>query len=217
MPGEMKAYRIQSNGVVLYAPGGGGVWNAPTIDPVRNALYFSTGDATTFPSPKTTSGVMAVDIDTGKMLWAYQANENRCNGAARSAVCPDFDIGNSPILKTLSNDKRVLLVGTKSGDVITLDPDNKGAQVYQVSALTGQAPGGRAGGGGRTFTSAPAATASGCFCSAAHINAVWRKGHPARNLRRVEGVDDPIGMPILFARRRCQCGKKYLLTEFDTS
>jgi polyvinyl alcohol dehydrogenase (cytochrome) len=152
VPGEMKAYKIQSNGVVLYAPGGGGVWNAPTIDPVRNAVYFSTGDATTFPSPKTTDGVMAVDINTGKMLWAYQADENDvfmggCNNpnpALRSEACPnpmgpDLDIGNSPILKALPNGKRVLLVGTKRGHVIALDPDNNGAQLYRVLASTGQA------------------------------------------------------------------------------
>src|SRR6185295_1024641 len=48
VPGEVKAYKIQSNGVVLYAPGGGGVWNSPTIDPVRQVVYTSTGDATTF-------------------------------------------------------------------------------------------------------------------------------------------------------------------------
>jgi hypothetical protein len=28
-----------ANGVTIYAPGGGGVWNTPTIDPVRNAVY----------------------------------------------------------------------------------------------------------------------------------------------------------------------------------
>lgn len=148
VPGEVKAYKIQSNGVVLYAPGGGGVWNSPTIDPVRNAVYISTGDATTFPSPNTTDGVMAMDINTGKVLWAYQADQKDvfmggCNGPVRSEACPnpmgpDLDIGNSPILKSLPNGKRVLLVGTKQGHVIGLDPDNNGALLYRVLASTGQ-------------------------------------------------------------------------------
>jgi polyvinyl alcohol dehydrogenase (cytochrome) len=158
----MKAYKVQSNGVVLYAPGGGGVWNAPTVDPVRNAVYISTGDATTFPSPKTTDGVIAVDMTTGKLLWSYQADENDvfmggCGGAAKSEACPnpmgpDLDIGNSPILKTLPNGKRALFVGTKRGHVIALDPDSNGEQLFRVSAATGQAVagggGGRGGGGG---------------------------------------------------------------------
>jgi polyvinyl alcohol dehydrogenase (cytochrome) len=150
VPGEMKPYKIQSNGVVLYAPGGGGVWSSPTIDPVRQVVYISTGDATTFPAPNTTDGVIAIDINTGKLIWSYQADEKDvymggCNNAqARSEACPnpmgpDLDIGNSPILKSLPGGKRALVVGTKQGHVIALDPDNKGAVIYRVLATTGQA------------------------------------------------------------------------------
>jgi polyvinyl alcohol dehydrogenase (cytochrome) len=148
VPGELKAIKIQSNGVVLYAPAGGGVWATPTIDPVRQAVYISTGDAVTFPSPDTTDGVLALDINTGKRLWAYQADSNDvfmggCNGPVRSEACPtpmgpDLDIGNSPILKTLPNGRRALLVGTKQGHIIAIDPDNNGALLYRVLATTGQ-------------------------------------------------------------------------------
>lgn len=151
---EPKPYKTQANGVVLYKPAGGAVWNSPTIDPVRRAVYFGTGDATTAPSPKTTDAIMAVDLDTGKFLWAYQTTENDvfmggCNGPNRSEACPtpmgpDMDIGNSPILRTLPNGKRVLLTGTKSADVVALDPDNKGALLYRVNAA-----GGKTGGDGR--------------------------------------------------------------------
>jgi hypothetical protein len=41
---------------------------------------------------------------------------------------PDLDIGNSPILKTLAGGKRALIVGTKRGHVIAIDPDNNGAR-----------------------------------------------------------------------------------------
>lgn len=156
--GEPQPYKTQSNGVVLYKPAGGAVWNSPTIDPVRNAVYFGTGDATTAPSPKTTDGVMAVDINTGNLLWAYQAHENDVfmggcgNGPNRSEACPtpmgpDLDIGNSPILKTLPNGKRVLMTGTKTGEMFGLDPDNKGALLYRVTA-TGEAATGARGGRG---------------------------------------------------------------------
>jgi polyvinyl alcohol dehydrogenase (cytochrome) len=143
IPDEPKAYTKMANGVTLYKPAGGAVWNSPTIDPVRNAIYFGTGDATTAPAPKTTDGIMAVNINTGEFLWAYQATENDvfmggCNGPVKSEACPspmgpDMDIGNSPILKTLPGGKRVLIGGTKGGDVFGVDPDNKGALLFRVN------------------------------------------------------------------------------------
>lgn len=143
IPDEPKPYKTMANGVQLYKPAGGAVWNSPTVDPVRNAVYFGTGDATTAPAPKTTDGIMAVNINTGEFLWAYQATENDvfmggCNGPVKSEACPspmgpDMDIGNSPILKTLPNGKRVLIGGTKGGDVFGLDPDNNGALLYRIN------------------------------------------------------------------------------------
>jgi polyvinyl alcohol dehydrogenase (cytochrome) len=144
---EPRPYKTMANGVVLYRPAGGAVWNSPTVDPVRNAIYFGTGDAMTAPSPLTTDGIMAVDINTGKLLWSYQATANDvfmggCTGTERSDACPtpmgpDMDIGNSPILVTLPNGKRALIGGTKSADVFALDPDNKGALLYRVNAAGG--------------------------------------------------------------------------------
>ena len=108
---------------------------------------------------------MAVDIASGDLLWAFQADENDvfmggCNGPVKSDACPnpngpDLDIGNPPILKTLPNGKRILIGGTKRGHVFALDPDNGGKLLYRVLASTGApaptappAGGGRGGGGG---------------------------------------------------------------------
>ena len=157
VPDEPRPYKTMANGVTLYKPAGGAVWNAPTIDPAHNTVYFGTGDATTAPAPKTTDGVMAVNIKTGEFLWAYQATENDvfmggCNGPVKSDACPspmgpDMDLGNSPILKTLPNGKRVLIGGTKGGDVFGVDPDKNGALVFRVNvggAPVGTNRGGRA-------------------------------------------------------------------------
>ena len=153
VPEEPQPYKTMANGVTLYKPAGGAVWNSPTVDPVRRAVYFGTGDATTAPSPKTTDAIMAVDINTGKLLWAYQATENDvfmggCNGPNRSEACPtplgpDMDIGNSPILKTLPNGKRVLITGTKDADVVALDPDNNGKLLYRINVTGAPIGGGR--------------------------------------------------------------------------
>jgi polyvinyl alcohol dehydrogenase (cytochrome) len=63
-----------------------------------------------------------------------------CNGANVSEACPkpmgpDMDIGNSPILKTLPNGKRVLIAGTKSADIFALDPDDNGKLLYRIHPL----------------------------------------------------------------------------------
>ncbi len=56
-----------SNGVQRWAPAGGGVWNSPTVDAKRHALYVGTGDAYTEPAAKTTDSILALDLDTGKI------------------------------------------------------------------------------------------------------------------------------------------------------
>jgi polyvinyl alcohol dehydrogenase (cytochrome) len=138
---EPKPTRKNSKGVQLYAPAGGSVWNSPTIDVKKNAIYFGTGDGETEPAPKTTDAIMALDLDTGKMLWVYQAQAGDaflggCGGSNKTDNCPsengpDLDIGNSPILRTLTDGKRLLVAATKDGNVIALDPDKNGAVVWK--------------------------------------------------------------------------------------
>ena len=124
-------------------PSAGGIWNAPTIDTVRGALYVGTGDAVTPPESPLTDAVMALDLKTGKVLWSCRASEDDlfmggCAGpnaseAVPEPMGPDADIGNSPILVTLANGKRALFVGTKAADVLALDPDTNGALLFQVN------------------------------------------------------------------------------------
>jgi polyvinyl alcohol dehydrogenase (cytochrome) len=154
---EPKPWKKNPNGVQLYGPSAGGVWNAPTIDPVRGALYVGTGDAVTPPESPLTDAVVAMDLKTGKVLWSYRAaNQDLfmggCNGPTRSEACPspmgpDFDIGNSPILATLPNGKRAVIAGAKNADVFALDPDANGKLLFRVNPLG--VPPGQFGRGGR--------------------------------------------------------------------
>jgi polyvinyl alcohol dehydrogenase (cytochrome) len=134
-----------SNGVQRYAPAGAGVWNSPTIDAKRHALYIGTGDAYTEPAAKTTDSIMALDLDTGKILWSVQDSENDtwlsgCNGPKLGENCPktlgpDHDFGSPPILKTLPNGRTLLVAGQKSGNVWAHDPDQKGAVVWRTALV----------------------------------------------------------------------------------
>jgi polyvinyl alcohol dehydrogenase (cytochrome) len=141
IPEDPQPVRKNSKGVQLWAPAGGSVWNSPTVDVRRRAIYFGTGDATTAPAAQTSDAVMALDMDTGRVRWSYQAFPNDsflvgCDGPNRSDNCPvvqgpDLDIPASPILRTLSGGRRVLLVATKPGDLIALDPDRNGAVIWK--------------------------------------------------------------------------------------
>ncbi len=148
-----KPTQKNDNGVQLYGPAGGSVWNSPTIDPVRHAIYFGTGDTQTEPAQPLGDSIVAVDMDSGKVLWHYQAQANDafmggCQGPNKSKACPqqmgpDADIGNSPILRTMEDGRRVLIAGTKGGEVFALDPDDNGKLLWRVSSNPGG--GGRGG------------------------------------------------------------------------
>jgi hypothetical protein len=63
-------------GVDYMGPSGAGVWTTPIVDTRRRALYFGTGNS--FSEPATTShSIMALDMDTGKILWWKQARAKR--------------------------------------------------------------------------------------------------------------------------------------------
>ena len=153
--------RKNVKGVQLFAPAGGSVWNSPTVDPLRHAIYFGTGDAETDPAPATTDAVMAVDMDTGKRLWFRQVQANDsflggCQGAQRTDNCPavlgpDLDIGNSPILQTLPGGRRVLATATKNGEVLGLDPDRAGAVLWRVNLIPPRPKGASPRGAGGIF------------------------------------------------------------------
>lgn len=139
-----------SAGTTLWAPAGAAVWNSPTIDPRRGAVYVGTGNAYTGPAVKTSDAVVAFDLKTGKMLWwnqvtpadAFLVGCRAGNENCPKEVGPDFDFGNSPMLRTLPGGKRVLVIGQKSGVLWGLDPDDEGKVLWQYRAGKGSALGG---------------------------------------------------------------------------
>jgi polyvinyl alcohol dehydrogenase (cytochrome) len=141
---EPKPTKKNSIGTQLYAPSGVAVWNSPTVDAKRHALYFGTGDSATEPAPETSDSIMAVDLDSGKVRWHFQAEPNDatlggCFGKNKTENCPDnpgpdWDFGASPILKTLPGGRDLLLAPNKSGIVFALDPAHKGAVIWKSDA-----------------------------------------------------------------------------------
>ena len=93
---------------------------------------------------------MALALDTGAVQWVSQATPSDAflvGCKAGNANCPDdagpdFDFGNSPILRRLANGRTVIAIGQKSGVAFGLDPDNKGAVLWRYRAGQGSALGG---------------------------------------------------------------------------
>ncbi|HTB20800.1 MAG TPA: PQQ-binding-like beta-propeller repeat protein [Bryobacteraceae bacterium] len=140
-----KVVSKNKNGVSRWAPAGGGIWSAPTIDPKRRALYVGTGDAYTSPAAKNTDAVMALNLDTGKILWSVQATENDawvvgCMRPTPLENCPkdfgpDQDFGSPPILHDLPDGHTLLIAGQKSGNVWAFDPDRQGAIAWRTALV----------------------------------------------------------------------------------
>jgi polyvinyl alcohol dehydrogenase (cytochrome) len=142
IPDVPKPTRKNSAGTQQYGPAGAAIWNSPTIDVKRNALYVGTGDAYTEPAAKTSDSILAMDLDTGKMLWSFQDIKNDswavgCDGKHVVGNCPeelgpDYDFSVSPMLRTMPNGRQFLVVTGKSGYVLALDPDKKGAVLWKT-------------------------------------------------------------------------------------
>ena len=94
---------------------------------------------------------MALDMESGRMLWVRQLTEkdawNVACIQADSTNCPqdagpDFDFASSAILVNLPNGKRALVAGQKSGVVHALDPEREGEILWQARAGKGGIVGG---------------------------------------------------------------------------
>lgn len=142
--------RKTPGGTQLFGPAGAAIWMAPTLDLQRRTIYVGTGNAYSEPATSTSDAILAVDMETGRIRWARQITPNDVfvvgcrdgNPNCPEDVGPDFDFGSSPILRTLPNGRRMLLVGQKSGVAYGLDPDKEGAIMWEFRAGKGSALGG---------------------------------------------------------------------------
>jgi polyvinyl alcohol dehydrogenase (cytochrome) len=151
---EAQPRGLSHEGVQLFGPAGVGIWNAPTIDPVRGVLYTATGNAYGEPAPPTSDAVIAMDLETGAMVWVNQttANDAFISGCSRNSdvdnpncpndVGPDVDFSASPILTVTSTGRELLVIPQKSGMVWALDPNNNGEVVWSYKAGEPSASGG---------------------------------------------------------------------------
>jgi polyvinyl alcohol dehydrogenase (cytochrome) len=131
--------------VGTWGPSGAGVWGSPTVDAKRGLLYITTGDNFSTPATDMSDSVMALEIKTGRIVWSKQVTPGDIfSGACTGAGCPgpDHDFGSSVLIEKLPDGREVLLAGQKSGVVYALDPDRKGAILWQARVGKGGTNGG---------------------------------------------------------------------------
>jgi polyvinyl alcohol dehydrogenase (cytochrome) len=64
--------RKTADGKTYLGPSGAGIWGPTMVDPKRKAIYVSTGNSFSEPETGRSDAVIALDMDTGKVLWVQQ-------------------------------------------------------------------------------------------------------------------------------------------------
>ncbi len=147
--------KTNTAGRQLYGPAGAGIWNTPTLDLKRRAVYAGTGNCNTTEhfgtqdwensTGRVCDAVIAFDMDTGRRLWVTQLysgdrDEGGCGrGPERRINCPSYVQGpgddvNQTSLVNLPNGRRAVLVSQENGRTVALDPDNEGAVIWIAQA-----------------------------------------------------------------------------------
>jgi len=138
-----------SVGTTLWGPSGAIVWSSPAIDPKTRTVYVGTGENYSLPVTDTSDAIWAIDIDTGKTRWFFQALARdawnlSCNRGpncpdASESILKDFDFGAGPIV-VRTGGRDLIFGGQKSGDVWALDTNGK--EVWRQKFGQGSALGG---------------------------------------------------------------------------
>jgi polyvinyl alcohol dehydrogenase (cytochrome) len=142
-----------SVGTQLFGPSGVGVWSVPVLDPDRNRLYVGTGDSYSNPPARESDAIMALAMDTGRIVWLQQTLAGdawnvgcfETTGPGRvncpESAGPDHDYSSGPSLVVSADGRRVLLAGQKSGVMHGVDPES-GELLWKTRAGEGGILGG---------------------------------------------------------------------------
>jgi len=139
-----------SAGTDVWGPSGAAVWTTPAVDAKRGHLYIGTAQNMSPPATYNSDSVIALNVESGKEEWVFQALEGDIWNVAchlGGANCPadagpDFDFGGAITLTQDATGKDIVVAGQKSGHVFALDPERKGAVLWQQRLSMGTSNGG---------------------------------------------------------------------------
>ncbi|HTA44132.1 MAG TPA: PQQ-binding-like beta-propeller repeat protein [Bryobacteraceae bacterium] len=146
-----------AKGAKTWGPSGAVPWSSPTLDLQKKVLYTGTGVNYSKPPTATSDAILAIDMNSGRLLWSRQFTADdswnfACGPTADKTNCPklpfiDADLGNSGTLRSLPGGKRILVTSDKGGTVWAIDPDHEGAIVWKQKIAAGGVNGGTMWGG----------------------------------------------------------------------
>ena len=186
-----------ASGADTLGPSGIGIWGTPTLDLKRRRLYVTTGNNYSLPATSLSDAVVAVDLDTGRILWSTQALANdvynsACSTTPRGPQCPegsgpDHDFGSPPILVTTARGRELLIAGQKSGIVWAFDPEDSGKVVWQTrigkGGINGGIQWGIASDGQRVYAAVSDVSVTRTATARIARSIGWRRARRARPLR----------------------------------
>ena len=135
MPEPTYNGQVNALGVKKKGPSGALIWSVPVYDAKRNHIIVTTGENTSHPATDTSDAIIALNADTGKVSWQFQAMaadvwNMSCDVATgqNGPNCPvlfggdgrDYDFGAGAIVTTAGG-KDIVLAGQKSGHAWALD------------------------------------------------------------------------------------------------
>ncbi|MDE2348904.1 MAG: PQQ-binding-like beta-propeller repeat protein [Gammaproteobacteria bacterium] len=141
---------VTKDGVKLFGPPGAAIWNTPTLDPKRGLLYVGTGNNYTGPTTSRSDSVLAIDLKSGAIRWSRQlVAHDKWNVACmvHQEACPansgpDFDMGAGTMLVKLPGGGERVIIGSKSGAAIAVDPTRAGRVAWSNRIGRGSIQGG---------------------------------------------------------------------------
>ena len=147
--------QVSSLGVKQMGPSGAPIWSVPVYDAKRNNIIVTSGENTSHPGTDTSDAVIAINLDTGRVAWQYQAmaadvwNMACDTGSGTNGPnCPvlfggdgrDYDFGAGAVVVSAGG-RDLILAGQKSGHVWALDPQT-GKVIWSQRVGEGTALGG---------------------------------------------------------------------------
>ncbi len=133
-------------GTEIRGPSGASVWNTPTISRRLGLLFVGSGNNHSRPASPRSDSILAMDVETGRVVWSHQAQAGDAWNAAclwsvsdqvgcPTPVGPDIDFGATTML--LERDGReVLVAGAKSGLLHAFDAE-KGTLLWKRRVARG--------------------------------------------------------------------------------
>lgn len=117
----------KSNGKLLWEhytamppASGAAIWSSPSVDLEAGMAFFTTGNNYTGMAGDESDAIIALDLETGMLLWKYQALANDVYTTVNRGPGPDLDFGTNPVLFE-GGGKKLVGAGQKSGQFWALD------------------------------------------------------------------------------------------------